>query len=88
MNPSHVEITDADTHPDDIICRIEPQPSFGYLENISPLPGSEKSRAGDPITDFRASDLPEEFINYVQDSVAKLFLITCIFTTITSFSHF
>ena len=68
MNPSHVEITDDDTHPDDIICRIEPQPNFGQLENISPQAGSEKSRAGIAISDFRASDLPEEFINYVQDS--------------------
>lgn len=66
MNPSHVEITDEDTNPDDIICRIDPQPLWGFLENISPLPGSERSRAGIAITDFRASDLPDEFINYVQ----------------------
>ncbi|CBY08706.1 unnamed protein product [Oikopleura dioica] len=66
FNPSHLEINDADTSPDDIICRIDPQPEFGFLENVSPLPGSEKSRAGEAITDFRAADLPNEFINYVQ----------------------
>ena len=66
VNPSHLEINDADTSPEDIICRIDPQPEFDFLENISPLPGSEKSRAGEAITDFRAADLPNEFINYVQ----------------------
>lgn len=66
FNPSHLEINDADTSPEDIICRIDPQPEFGFLENVSPLPGSEKSRAGEAITDFRAADLPNEFINYVQ----------------------
>ena len=86
MNPSHVEITDGDTHPDDIICRIEPQPSWGFLENISPLPGSERSRAGQAITDFRASDLNYaqlSIINYAQsihlgyEPTSDEFTITC-----------
>ena len=67
MNPSHAEIMDEDTDSDNIICRIDPQPQWGFLENISPLLGSEKSRAGVAITDFKASDLDFEFINYVQN---------------------
>ena len=66
LNPSHVAITDEDTEMEDVICRIDPQPNWGYLENISPLAGSEKSRAGIAITDFKASDLRLEHINYVQ----------------------
>ena len=66
LNPSHAEISDEDTNNDDIICRIDPQPQWGFVENISPLLGSEKSRAGIAITEFMASDLHNEFINYVQ----------------------
>lgn len=63
---NHLSATDLDTNDDDIMCTIVVQPTQGYLENISPAPGSEKSRAGIPVTAFSVKDLRLNHINYVQ----------------------
>lgn len=62
----HLNATDIDTEDNDITCTIIDQPSQGYVENISPGPGSEISRAGIPITAFTILDLKRNYINYVQ----------------------
>ena len=64
--PRHLDALDEDTTYNFLQCIITKQPSFGYLENISPAPGSEKSQQGIPISAFYVEDLRLGNINYVQ----------------------
>ncbi|XP_005155437.2 FRAS1-related extracellular matrix protein 2a isoform X1 [Danio rerio] len=61
-----IKVEDADTPNEDILCTIIVQPTSGYVENISPAPGSEKSRAGTAVSAFTISDVNEGHIYYVQ----------------------
>lgn len=63
---SHLDVHDEDTKEEDVICTVVVKPKYGYLENISPAPGSEKSRVGIPITAFSVHQLRLRNINYVQ----------------------
>ena len=64
--PRHVDATDEDTEDEDVMCLLVKQPNNGYLENISPAPGSEASRSGRPISSFTIRDVRSRHINYVQ----------------------
>ncbi|XP_041808691.1 FRAS1-related extracellular matrix protein 2-like [Chelmon rostratus] len=66
IGPQHLNADDNDTPTDDILCTIIVQPTAGYVENISPAPGSEKSRSGTAITAFTIRDIREGNIFYVQ----------------------
>ncbi|KAI5099849.1 FRAS1-related extracellular matrix protein 2 precursor, partial [Silurus meridionalis] len=59
-------VKDADTLTEDILCTIIVQPNSGYMENISPAPGSEKSRSGTAISAFSITDIIDGHICYVQ----------------------
>ncbi|XP_077984509.1 extracellular matrix protein 3-like [Glandiceps talaboti] len=62
----NLNATDSDTIDDDITCTIIVPSTMGYVENISPAPGSEKSRAGMPISAFTIKDVRSGHINYVE----------------------
>lgn len=66
IGPEHLNADDNDTPVGDILCTIIVQPSAGYVENISPAPGSEKSRSGTAISAFTIRDIREGNIYYVQ----------------------
>ncbi|XP_078683006.1 FRAS1-related extracellular matrix protein 2-like [Branchiostoma floridae x Branchiostoma belcheri] len=69
---AHLSATDPDTEDDDIMCTIIVQPMEGFVENISPAPGSEKSRAGKQITSFTIGDIRKNHIKYVQSVHKKV----------------
>ncbi|KAK7882970.1 hypothetical protein WMY93_029144 [Mugilogobius chulae] len=62
----HISASDVDTLIDDLLCTIIVQPTSGYVENISPAPGSEKSRSGTAISAFTIKDIKQNHIYYVQ----------------------
>ncbi|XP_029923159.1 FRAS1-related extracellular matrix protein 2b [Myripristis murdjan] len=62
----HMSADDVDTPNDDLLCTIIVQPTSGYVENISPAPGSEKSRSGTAISAFTIKDIRQNHIYYVQ----------------------
>ncbi|KAM4566397.1 FRAS1-related extracellular matrix protein 2b [Odontesthes bonariensis] len=62
----HISANDFDTPTDDLLCTIIVQPTSGYVENISPAPGSEKSRSGTAISAFTIKDIRQNHIYYVQ----------------------
>ncbi|XP_044079027.1 FRAS1-related extracellular matrix protein 2-like [Siniperca chuatsi] len=66
IGPQHLNADDNDTPTDAILCTIIVQPTAGYVENISPAPGSEKSRSGTAISAFNIRDIREGNIYYVQ----------------------
>uniref|UniRef100_A0A3Q1B9S3 Cadherin domain-containing protein n=1 Tax=Amphiprion ocellaris TaxID=80972 RepID=A0A3Q1B9S3_AMPOC len=66
IGPQHLNADDNDTPTDDILCTIIVQPTAGYVENISPAPGSEKSRSGTAVSAFTIRDIREGNIHYVQ----------------------
>ncbi|XP_053702923.1 FRAS1-related extracellular matrix protein 2-like isoform X1 [Synchiropus splendidus] len=66
IGPQHLNADDTDTPAEDILCTIVVQPTAGYVENISPAPGSEKSRSGTAISAFTIRDIREGSIHFVQ----------------------
>ncbi|XP_033743920.1 LOW QUALITY PROTEIN: extracellular matrix protein 3-like [Pecten maximus] len=64
--PRHLDAMDEDSADEKLQCTVLVQPQFGYIENTSPAPGSEKSRVGIPVTSFFIKELRVGNVNYVQ----------------------
>ncbi|XP_014826319.1 PREDICTED: FRAS1-related extracellular matrix protein 1-like [Poecilia mexicana] len=58
--------SDPDSPPQELTFHLEALPLHGFLENVLPMPGSEKSGAGIPIESFSLTHLTLGFIRYVQ----------------------
>ncbi|XP_027719030.1 FRAS1-related extracellular matrix protein 1 isoform X4 [Vombatus ursinus] len=63
---NHLITTDPDTAMDDLEFALVSPPQFGYVENILPSPGFEKSNIGISIASFQWKDMKALHINYVQ----------------------
>ena len=67
LTSRHLTITDPDTPDHRVTCMIDVQPTVGFLENVTPSPGSEISNKGTRVTSFTIDDIREGHISYVQD---------------------
>ncbi|XP_067274903.1 FRAS1-related extracellular matrix protein 1a isoform X2 [Pseudorasbora parva] len=63
---THLRVEDQDSAPEDLKLILVAPPQFGYIENILPSPGFEKSNMGISIACFTYRDLLNGHINYVQ----------------------
>uniref|UniRef100_A0A8C5TU75 FRAS1 related extracellular matrix 1 n=1 Tax=Malurus cyaneus samueli TaxID=2593467 RepID=A0A8C5TU75_9PASS len=66
LTTNHLFATDPDTTADDLEFVLVSPPRFGYIENISPSPGFEKSNIGISIGSFQLKHVKAMNINYVQ----------------------
>ncbi|MEQ2263443.1 hypothetical protein XENORESO_007793, partial [Xenotaenia resolanae] len=63
---AHLKASDMDTVLDKLVVSLISPPQFGYIENVLPSPGFEKSNTGISIASFLYKDITEGHINYVQ----------------------
>uniref|UniRef100_A0A8C6MF79 FRAS1-related extracellular matrix protein 1 n=1 Tax=Nothobranchius furzeri TaxID=105023 RepID=A0A8C6MF79_NOTFU len=66
ITSSHLNASDMDTALDELVVTLVSAPQFGYVENVLPSPGFEKSNTGVSIASFSYKDVVEGHINYVQ----------------------
>ncbi|NXA13983.1 FREM1 protein, partial [Sapayoa aenigma] len=66
LTTNHLFATDPDTSADDLEFVLVSPPQFGYIENILPSPGFEKSNIGVSVASFQLKHLKAMNINYVQ----------------------
>ena len=78
-------VSDVDSEVGGIVCRITVTPEEGFVENIAPKPGGEKSQANKPISVFTYQDILDGNIFYVQnqkvgesvEATSDRFALTC-----------
>ncbi|XP_074518325.1 FRAS1-related extracellular matrix protein 1a isoform X2 [Halichoeres trimaculatus] len=66
ITTSHLKASDVDTALDDLVVSLISPPQFGYIENVLPSPGFEKSNTGISIASFSYKDIMDGHVNYVQ----------------------
>lgn len=66
IKEENIQARDLDTEIEFILCTIITQPSFGFVENVSPAPGYEKSRSGIAVSAFSVKDIQLGHIHFVQ----------------------
>uniref|UniRef100_A0A8D3B9R2 FRAS1-related extracellular matrix protein 1 n=1 Tax=Scophthalmus maximus TaxID=52904 RepID=A0A8D3B9R2_SCOMX len=62
----NLKASDVDTVLDNLVVNLISPPQFGYIENILPSPGFEKSNMGISIASFSYKDIIDRHVNYVQ----------------------
>ncbi|XP_034712307.1 FRAS1-related extracellular matrix protein 1a isoform X2 [Etheostoma cragini] len=66
ITASHLKASDVDTVQDQLVFSLISPPQFGYIENVLPSPGFEKSNTGISIASFTYKDIIDGHVNYVQ----------------------
>ncbi|XP_060887337.1 FRAS1-related extracellular matrix protein 1a [Labrus mixtus] len=66
ITTSHLKVSDVDTVLDELVVSLISPPQFGYIENVLPSPGFEKSNTGISIASFSYKDIMDGHVNYVQ----------------------
>ncbi|XP_059211374.1 FRAS1-related extracellular matrix protein 1a [Centropristis striata] len=66
ITASHLKASDVDTALDKLMVSLISPPKFGYIENVLPSPGFEKSNTGISIASFSYKDIIDGHVNYVQ----------------------
>ncbi|XP_075943318.1 FRAS1-related extracellular matrix protein 1a [Anarhichas minor] len=66
ITASHLKAFDVDTVLDKLVVSLISSPQFGYIENVLPSPGFEKSNTGISIASFSYKDIIDGHVNYVQ----------------------
>uniref|UniRef100_A0A8D0D5C7 Fras1 related extracellular matrix 1a n=1 Tax=Sander lucioperca TaxID=283035 RepID=A0A8D0D5C7_SANLU len=66
ITASHLKASDVDTVLDQLVVSLISPPHFGYIENVLPSPGFEKSNTGISIASFTYKDIIDGHVNYVQ----------------------
>ncbi|XP_070785815.1 FRAS1-related extracellular matrix protein 1a isoform X3 [Enoplosus armatus] len=66
ITASHLKASDEDTAQDKLVVNLISPPQFGYIENVLPSPGFEKSNTGISIASFSYKDIMDGHVNYVQ----------------------
>ncbi|XP_036969221.1 FRAS1-related extracellular matrix protein 1a isoform X1 [Acanthopagrus latus] len=66
ITASHLKASDVDTVLDELVISLISPPQFGYIENVLPSPGFEKSNTGISIASFSYRDIIDGHVNYVQ----------------------
>ncbi|XP_051284973.1 FRAS1-related extracellular matrix protein 1a isoform X2 [Dicentrarchus labrax] len=66
ITASHLKASDVDTVLDELVVSLISPPQFGYIENVLPSPGFEKSNMGISIASFLYKDIIDGHVNYVQ----------------------
>ncbi|XP_035004073.2 FRAS1-related extracellular matrix protein 1a [Hippoglossus stenolepis] len=66
ITSSHLKASDVDTVLDELVVSLISPPQFGYIENVLPSPGFEKSNTGISIASFSFKDIIDGQVNYVQ----------------------
>ncbi|XP_008107568.2 FRAS1-related extracellular matrix protein 1 isoform X3 [Anolis carolinensis] len=68
----YLDVKDEDSKPEELTFFLETNPVHGYLENILPTPGYEKTNVGLNISVFTFQNLQDGYINYVQSKHENL----------------
>ncbi|XP_034532908.1 FRAS1-related extracellular matrix protein 1a [Notolabrus celidotus] len=66
ITTSHLRVSDVDSVLDKLVVSLISPPQFGYIENVLPSPGFEKSNTGISIASFSYKDIMDGHVNYVQ----------------------
>ncbi|XP_068164367.1 FRAS1-related extracellular matrix protein 1a isoform X2 [Antennarius striatus] len=66
ITASHLKASDVDTVLYKLVVSLVSPPQFGYIENVLPSPGFEKSNTGISIASFSYKDIIDGHVNYVQ----------------------
>ncbi|XP_035209916.1 FRAS1-related extracellular matrix protein 1-like isoform X2 [Stegodyphus dumicola] len=66
VTEENLSASDDDTFPGELLIVITKQPEHGYLENLRPTPGHEKSGKNKRINAFPLQDVKSGFITFVQ----------------------